>query len=162
MSDGALTVLDGTHLRAVDLSLPEADVSSLTGAQVLDLADSKASSSLFGLSLPQGLKSSALKRVNVQDDGVFRRAELDREQALKLTKDYITAIADELKGIDLLHSHIKFDLHYMVWSKTEHFKKLRRLLSLIADELRSMNVYVLRIWHVSYDIWYVGIMMNYN
>ncbi|KAK9919559.1 hypothetical protein M0R45_028148 [Rubus argutus] len=104
MSDGALTVLDGTHLRAVDLSLPEADVSSLTGAQVLDLADSKASSSLFGLSLPQGLKSSALKRVNVQDDGVFRSAELDREQALKLTKDYITAIADELKDDPLVIS----------------------------------------------------------
>ncbi|XP_004302048.1 PREDICTED: uncharacterized protein LOC101303717 [Fragaria vesca subsp. vesca] len=96
MSDGALTVLDGSHLRAVDLSVPDSDV-TLTGAHVLDLADSKASSSLFGLTLPQGLKSSALKRVNVQDDDVFRQAELDRHQALKLARDYIAAIADELK-----------------------------------------------------------------
>ena len=108
MSDGALTVLDGSHLRAVDLSLPDSDV-TLTGAHVLDLADSKASSSLFGLTLPQGLKSSALKRLNVQDDDVFRQAELDRHQALKLAGDYIAAIADELKGINLtseLHNNI--------------------------------------------------------
>ncbi|PRQ41847.1 hypothetical protein RchiOBHm_Chr3g0451171 [Rosa chinensis] len=103
MSDGALTVLDGTHLRAVDLSLPDSDV-ILTGGHVLDLADSKASSSLFGLSLPQGLKSSALKRVNVQDDDVFRQAELDRHQALKLAGDYIAAIADELKDDPLVIS----------------------------------------------------------
>ncbi|ONI04840.1 hypothetical protein PRUPE_6G342700 [Prunus persica] len=103
MSDGALTVLDGNHLRAIDLSLPEAEV-SLTGAQVLDLADSKASSSLFGLSLPQSLKSSALKRISLQDDDVFRLKELDREQALKVITDYITAIADELKDDPLVIS----------------------------------------------------------
>ncbi|XP_008218259.1 PREDICTED: uncharacterized protein LOC103318633 [Prunus mume] len=103
MSDGALKVLDGNHLRAIDLSLPEAEV-SLTGAQVLDLADSKASSSLFGLSLPQSLKSSALKRISLQDDDVFRLKELDREQALKVITDYITAIADELKDDPLVIS----------------------------------------------------------
>lgn len=103
MSDGALTVLDGNHLRAIDLSLPEAEV-SLTGAQVLDLADSKASSSLFGLSLPQSLKSSALKRISLQDDDVFRLKELDRDQALKVITDYITAIADELKDDPLVIS----------------------------------------------------------
>ncbi|CAB4315917.1 unnamed protein product [Prunus armeniaca] len=103
MSDGALTVLDGNHLRAIDLSLPEAEV-NLTGAQVLDLADSKASSSLFGLSLPQSLKSSALKRISLQDDDVFRLKELDREQALKVITDYITAIADELKDDPLVIS----------------------------------------------------------
>ncbi|KAM1248266.1 hypothetical protein FF1_044244 [Malus domestica] len=51
MSDGVLTILEGSHLRAVDLTLPETDA-SLTGAQVLDLAVSKAFSSLFGLLLP--------------------------------------------------------------------------------------------------------------
>ncbi|KAM1470683.1 hypothetical protein ACFXTH_041231 [Malus domestica] len=77
MSDEVLTVLNGSHLRAVDLTLPEADA-SLTGAQVLDLAVSKAYSSLFDLSLPQSLKSSALRRIGLQDDDVFRSAELDR------------------------------------------------------------------------------------
>ncbi|CAN6714845.1 unnamed protein product [Malus baccata var. baccata] len=103
MSDGALTVLDGSHLRAVDLTLPDADA-SLTGAQVLDLAVSKASSSLFGLSLPQSLKSSALRRIGLQDDDVFRSAELDRAQALKVIGEHITAIADELKDDPLVIS----------------------------------------------------------
>ena len=63
MSDGALTVLDGNHLRAIDTNLPKADV-SLTGAQVLDLADSKASSSLFSLSLPEiKINEAAVGRV---------------------------------------------------------------------------------------------------
>ncbi|KAM1135232.1 hypothetical protein ACFX13_045071 [Malus domestica] len=57
MSDGVLTILDGSHLRAVDLTLPETDA-SLTGAQVLDLAVSKAFSSLFGLLLPLILTES--------------------------------------------------------------------------------------------------------
>ncbi|XP_068341284.1 uncharacterized protein [Pyrus communis] len=103
MSDGALTVLDGSHLRAVDLTLPDADA-SLTGAQVLDLAVSKASSSLFGLSLPQSLKSSALRRISLQEDDGFRSTELDRAQALKVIGEYITAIADELKDDPLVVS----------------------------------------------------------
>ncbi|KAM1353990.1 hypothetical protein ACFX2H_033397 [Malus domestica] len=103
MSDGALTVLDGSHLRGVDLILPDADA-SLTGAQVLDLAVSKVSSSLFGLSLPQSLKSSALRRNSLQDDDAFRSAELDRAQALKVIGEYITAIADELKDDPLVIS----------------------------------------------------------
>lgn len=98
MSDGALTVLDGTHLRAVHVTLPESYV-ALTGAQVLDLADSTASSSLFGFSLPQTLKSSALQSLNIQNDDAFRRTELAPEQASQTVKLYIAAIADELKGI---------------------------------------------------------------
>ncbi|XP_068319009.1 uncharacterized protein [Pyrus communis] len=103
MSDGALTVLDGSHLRGVDLTMLDADA-SLTGAQVLDLAVSKASSSLFGLSLPQSLKSSALSRISLQDDDAFRNAALDRAQALKVIGEYITAIADELKDDPLVIS----------------------------------------------------------
>ncbi|GFY81178.1 calcium-binding EF hand family protein [Actinidia rufa] len=96
MSDGGLTVLDGTQLRTIDLSLPESD-GILTGAQLLELAESRASSCLFGLSLPENLKSSALKRLNFGDVVSFRPTELDRDQASSMLKDYVSAIADVLK-----------------------------------------------------------------
>ncbi|CAK7340961.1 unnamed protein product [Dovyalis caffra] len=103
MSDGGITILDGDTLRSLHVSLQD-DTVSLTGGQVLDLAESEASQSLFGLSLPQHLKSSALRRINI--DGVdvdvdFRRTELSREEASRKLSEYLSAIADELKGIDL-------------------------------------------------------------
>ncbi|XP_031268868.1 uncharacterized protein LOC116127363 [Pistacia vera] len=108
MSDGGLTLVDGTQLLrslSLPLTLPDSDAAVLTGAHVLDFADSKASSSLFGLSLPQNLKSSALKRAAVSDDDVnFRSKELDRDHASKLVTNYLTAIADVLKEDPLLVS----------------------------------------------------------
>ncbi|PON73834.1 Parvalbumin [Parasponia andersonii] len=99
MSDGALTVLDGTHLAALHVTLPESDT-ALTGAQVLDLADSAVSSSLFALSPPQTLRSSALQRINIPNDDVFRRTELAPQQASQTIKLYIAAIADVLNADD--------------------------------------------------------------
>lgn len=95
-------MLDGTRLRSLNLSLPELN-GAFTGAQLLEIADSNASSSLFGLSLPQDLKSSAISHVigaGADDDGcvTFRQTELDGEKASKLLSDYISAIADQLKG----------------------------------------------------------------
>ncbi|KAJ0014507.1 hypothetical protein Pint_20504 [Pistacia integerrima] len=108
MSDGGLTLVDGTQLLrslSLPLALPDSDAAVLTGAHVLDFADSKASSSLFGLSLPQNLKSSALKRAAVSDDDVtFQSKELDRDHASKLVTNYLTAIADVLKEDPLLVS----------------------------------------------------------
>ncbi|OAY42107.1 uncharacterized protein LOC110622113 [Manihot esculenta] len=103
MVDGGMTVLDGSHLRSLQVSLPDSEV-TLTGAQVLDWAESKASDALFGLSLPPCLKSSALRRVNVDDDVSFRHSELIREAATSKLNDYITAIADELKDNPLVVS----------------------------------------------------------
>lgn len=100
MSDAALQLLDGTHLRAVDLSLPDAP--SFTGASVLDIAHSRVSSSLFALSLPQSLKSSALTRLRTPDVDAFLSAEYAADKAAVILRDYITAIADELKGLLLL------------------------------------------------------------
>lgn len=97
MADGGLTVLDGTQLRSVDYSLQEPD-GTITGDRVLKLAESIASSSLFGLTLPESLKSSALSRLNV-DDVSFRRTELRIDQASAKIKDFISAIADELQGV---------------------------------------------------------------
>ncbi|XP_024025187.1 uncharacterized protein LOC21407316 [Morus notabilis] len=97
MSDGVLTVLDGTHLRATNLSPPDSNV-ALTGAELLDLADYTVSSALFGLALPQTLMSSALRRIGIRDnDDVFRRTELAPDQASQTIKLYIAAIADELQ-----------------------------------------------------------------
>ncbi|KAA8537018.1 hypothetical protein F0562_029496 [Nyssa sinensis] len=100
MSDGGLTVLDGTRLKAVDLSLP-VFYDTVAGAKVLELAESKASSALFGLSLPGNVKSSALKRLDV-DPISFRRTELDRDQASSKLKNYVTAITDELNDDPLV------------------------------------------------------------
>lgn len=97
MSDGALRVLDGTHLKAVDLSLPEPDV-ILTGAHILDIADSRASSSLFGLPLPESIRASALTRIACDDAQAFRSSEFAKEKASEIFREYIAAIADELKG----------------------------------------------------------------
>ncbi|XP_009627448.1 uncharacterized protein LOC107824088 [Nicotiana tabacum] len=97
MSDGGLTVLDGSQLRAVSLSLPSSDGSSVTGAQLLDFAESKVSESLFGFSLPDTLKSAVLKRLSVADDLDFRREQLDRENASSILRNYVAAIVDELQ-----------------------------------------------------------------
>nr|GMD42027.1 Trigger factor like [Ipomoea batatas] len=99
MMDEVLTVLDGTQLSAVDLSPPLCDGngSTLTGAQVLELAESKISSSIFGLALPETVKSSALKRLGIADEGSFRGAELDREKAASTLRNFVAAVVDVLK-----------------------------------------------------------------
>lgn len=107
MSAGGLTVVDGTQLRSLShpLALPISDGSTVTGSQLLDFAENEASSSLFGLSLPQNLKSTALKHIAASEDDVtFRIKEFDRDHASRLASDYITAIADELKDDPLVVS----------------------------------------------------------
>ncbi|KDP23659.1 hypothetical protein JCGZ_23492 [Jatropha curcas] len=103
MSEHNFTVLDGENLRSLRLSLPDSNV-TLTGAQLIDFAESKASESLFGISLPQYLKYSDLQRLNVDDDITFRSTELTRETAMDKLNEYLTAIADELKGDPLVVS----------------------------------------------------------
>ncbi|KAE8664686.1 Detected protein of unknown function [Hibiscus syriacus] len=106
MSETDLTVLDGTHLRSLSPSLPDLN-GTVTGSQLLEIADSKASSSLFGLSLPQKIKASALSRFitgAVDDDVTFWKAELDRDKASKFLPDYISAIADEMRDDPLVVS----------------------------------------------------------
>ncbi|KAK2637822.1 hypothetical protein Ddye_025617 [Dipteronia dyeriana] len=100
MFDGGFTVLYGTQLRSLSIPLtppPDSNGPVMTGAQLLDLVESKASSSLLGISLPQNLKSSALKRTGSVDDAAFRIKELDTDHASEVATKYLTAIADELK-----------------------------------------------------------------
>lgn len=103
MSDGALRVLDGMHIKAVDLSLPEPDV-IFSGAQILNIANSRASDSLFGLPLPESISASALSRIVPNDVDNFRSSEFTKDKASEIFKDYIAAIADELKDDPLVIS----------------------------------------------------------
>ncbi|XP_028790349.1 uncharacterized protein LOC114746288 [Neltuma alba] len=103
MTDGALRVLDGMHIKAVDLSLPKPD-DVFSGAQLLDIADSRASDSLFGLPLPELIRASALLRIITSDVDTFRSSEFTKDKASRIFKDYIAAIADELKGDPLVVS----------------------------------------------------------
>ncbi|KAL2345789.1 hypothetical protein Fmac_007074 [Flemingia macrophylla] len=103
MSDAELKVLDGTHLRGVDLSLPDADA-PFTGANILDIAHSRASASLFGLSLPHSLKASTLTRLRTTDVDAFLSAEYAPDKASAILRDYVTAIADQLRDNPLVVS----------------------------------------------------------
>ncbi|KAK6911400.1 hypothetical protein RJ641_023493 [Dillenia turbinata] len=101
MAEGGLTVLDGTTLKSISISLPESQ-NSITGAELLELADCKASSSLFGLSLPETIKSSSLGRINIDDDVNFSCTVLDRDRASDFLQHYISAISDQLKDDPLV------------------------------------------------------------
>ncbi|KAG8363775.1 hypothetical protein BUALT_Bualt19G0057400 [Buddleja alternifolia] len=96
MSDGGLLILDGTLLRAADLSLPPQTADVITGAQVLELAESRASLSLRGAVLPEALKTAALRRLGVSDAAAFGQKELDYSNASSLLRTYVSAIADQL------------------------------------------------------------------
>ncbi|KAK7397305.1 hypothetical protein VNO78_18473 [Psophocarpus tetragonolobus] len=102
MSEGPLQVLDGTQLRGVDLSLRHD--APFTGANILDIAHSRLSSSLFGLSLPHPLKASALTRLHTSDVEAFLSAQYSSDKASDVLRDYIAAIADELKDNPLVVS----------------------------------------------------------
>ncbi|KAL3516305.1 hypothetical protein ACH5RR_023207 [Cinchona calisaya] len=98
MSDGGLTILDGNQLRALDLTLPSLDA-AVAGAQLLELAESRVCGSLFGLELPENLKSAVLRRLGIADDvSSFNVKELDRENASSFLHNYVSIIADELKA----------------------------------------------------------------
>ncbi|XP_030534777.1 uncharacterized protein LOC115743917 [Rhodamnia argentea] len=94
---GGFAVLDGSQLGDIDLSLPDHPASALTGAQVIELAESKVSDRLYGLSLPETIRSGALGRVGCVDGASFQGAKLDGDQAVEKLKEYVAAIADQLK-----------------------------------------------------------------
>ncbi|GAB4855399.1 hypothetical protein Ancab_024022 [Ancistrocladus abbreviatus] len=96
MCDAGIVILDGSQLSDADISLPSFD-DKISGSRALELAESRASQSLCGLSLPENLKSSAIKRLNLDDIVSFQGTQLSADQASRLFKDYITAIADELR-----------------------------------------------------------------
>ncbi|KAK9140097.1 hypothetical protein Scep_009778 [Stephania cephalantha] len=94
MSDGALTVLDGTLLRFVEPHRFDTN-GAVKGTEVLELADAAVSSKLFGLSLPESFKSNALKRIKT-DAVTFGDGSFNGDDALSKFLEYVNAIADEL------------------------------------------------------------------
>ncbi|KAK3418383.1 uncharacterized protein LOC104415434 [Eucalyptus grandis] len=93
-SGGGVAVVDGAQLGDVDLSLPDhLAAAPLTGAQVIELAESRVSDRLYGIALPETIRSTALGRVG----GGFQGAELDGDQAAEKLREYVAAIADALK-----------------------------------------------------------------
>ncbi|RZC92706.1 hypothetical protein C5167_011787 [Papaver somniferum] len=92
MSGGGLTILDGTQLRSINPVLPNTTDAIISGAELVKIADDQISSSFYNFSLPEYIKSNAVKRINL--DSV---AQLDKQQAESKLCEYILAIADELK-----------------------------------------------------------------
>lgn len=114
MADGGLAVLDGTHLRDADLRLPIAD-GTVTADQLIQLCESKASALLFGLSLPEHVKSAVIRRLNGGDDvGLLSKEFSGGDSQKALVKEYFLALADELKDdplvISILDGHALRDL----------------------------------------------------
>lgn len=100
MAEAGLTIFDGTHLSQLDVSLPPppSDAADITGAELLELAETRASHALLGFELPETLKSSALRRIGVSDTAGFRSKKLHHSDACETLRNYISAVADELKG----------------------------------------------------------------
>ncbi|MED6148796.1 hypothetical protein PIB30_056235 [Stylosanthes scabra] len=128
MSDGgALQVLDGTHLRALDLTLPPPpDLhSGLSGAHILHIAHSTLSASLFALSLPQPLTAAALTRLPAASNhDAFLSAEFDHDKASQILRDYVTAIADELKDNPLVVSVLDGSTLHLLLEDEDDFAML--------------------------------------
>ncbi|KAL9233229.1 hypothetical protein vseg_008253 [Gypsophila vaccaria] len=107
MSDGGLKVLDGASLTTAATPPPQLSAVADENA-VLSIADTRVSELLHGVSLPARVKSSALKRVNFDSrderNQKQQQQQLDRDDAEVLFRDYISAIADELKDDPLVVS----------------------------------------------------------
>ncbi|XP_047151425.1 uncharacterized protein LOC124823282 [Vigna umbellata] len=131
MSDPTLQVLDGTQLTGLDLSLGDG---SFTGAQIIDIAHSRASSSLFRLSLPDTLKASALTRLRTPDADAFRSAVYASDKASDVLRDYITAVADELKEKPLVVSILDGSTLRLLLKDEEDFAMLAESLFTELDD----------------------------
>ncbi|XP_008808014.1 uncharacterized protein LOC103720192 [Phoenix dactylifera] len=101
MADGGLMLIDGNQLRDGDLRLPLPGA-TVTGAHLVELAESEAAARLFGLSLPESLRSAALRRM-AGDVDIFLTEEFsDAESMKQKLEEYLVALADELKDDPLV------------------------------------------------------------
>ncbi|KAL6007288.1 hypothetical protein ACLOJK_032785 [Asimina triloba] len=91
--------------RTTEAAVPRLPIpgGAVTGADLLRLADAEASFALFGLSLPENLKSAALRRMDADAAG-FPSTKYSQEEASSVLRNYITAIADELADDPLVVS----------------------------------------------------------
>ena len=118
MSNAGVTIFDGAVLRSTDLNLPELE-HGVTGAQLLEISESKVSESLSGLSLPPHIKDAAMSRVSAGDGVSFRITEFNREQASEKLGVFVSAVADALTGNRIIPS----PLHAIVFQRLNSLRK---------------------------------------
>lgn len=97
MANGGLTVVDGSTLRVDDLRLPLPD-GAVSGARLLQHAESEVAARLFGLSLPDPLRSAAFRRVVGGDARSFEEEVIDADSVKRKVREYLLALADDLAG----------------------------------------------------------------
>lgn len=97
MANGGLTVVDGSTLRADDLRLPLPD-GAVSGARLLQHAESEVAARLFGLSLPDPLRSAAFRRLAGGDARSFEEEVIDADSVKRKVREYLLALADDLAG----------------------------------------------------------------
>lgn len=113
---GGLVVIDGAQLRIIsdDLDLgaiaDEGDV--ITGDRILKIAESSVKLALYGLSfssLPDSFLSAAMDRIGRGlETGSFTSKEFSKEEGLKIVRDYISALADQFRGIQYTPTNCSF------------------------------------------------------
>ncbi|XP_010494112.1 PREDICTED: uncharacterized protein LOC104771305 [Camelina sativa] len=133
MSNTGLTIFDGDVLRSIDLSLPELQ-HGVTGAQLLEISESKVSESLSGLSLPPNLKDAAISRVSDGDDVSFRRTEFNQQQASEKIGVFISAVADALGDAPIVVSVLDGSMLKMFLEDEDDFAMLAENLFTDLDE----------------------------
>ncbi|XP_009111900.1 uncharacterized protein LOC103837302 [Brassica rapa] len=133
MSNAGLTIFDGALLRSIDLNLPELE-HGVTGAQLLEISESKVSESLSGLSLPPHIKEAAISRVSAGDDVSFRRAELNREQASEKLGVFVSAVADALTDTPVVVSILDGSTLKLILEDEDDFAMLAENLFTDLDE----------------------------
>ncbi|CAN6970091.1 hypothetical protein IGI04_033278 [Brassica rapa subsp. trilocularis] len=133
MSNAGLTIFDGALLRSIDLNLPELE-HGVTGAQLLEISESKVSESLSGLSLPPHIKEAAISRVSAGDDVSFRRAEFNREQASEKLGVFVSAVADALTDTPVVVSILDGSTLKLILEDEDDFAMLAENLFTDLDE----------------------------
>ncbi|CAF1715933.1 hypothetical protein HID58_084424 [Brassica napus] len=133
MSNAGVTIFDGAVLRSIDLNLPELE-HGVTGAQLLEISESKVSESLSGLSLPPHIKDAAISRVSAGDDVSFRITEFNREQASEKLGVFVSAVADALTDTPVVVSILDGSTLKLILEDEDDFAMLAENLFTDLDE----------------------------
>ncbi|KAI0493020.1 hypothetical protein KFK09_027296 [Dendrobium nobile] len=103
MAEMGLKILDGTELRSGDLRLPITG-GAVNGKRVVEMAEAEAAARLYGLSLPDYLRSGVLRRLGSGTDSFLSMEFSDDELQKKKIQEYLLALADELEDDPLVVS----------------------------------------------------------
>ncbi|KAL0906955.1 hypothetical protein M5K25_025490 [Dendrobium thyrsiflorum] len=102
MAEMGLKIVDGTELRSGDLRLPITG-GAVNGKRAVEMAEAEAAARLYGLSLPDPLRSGVLRRLGSGTDS-FLSMEFSDDELKKKIQEYLLALADELEDDPLVVS----------------------------------------------------------